>query len=89
MFINPCRIYIDEILCSIAMERERESERERENGNENERKRICRSTKLNDICFFLLLGGQNQLDGPEKLSRFFKLTKYSQEMSMRTGCACI
>jgi hypothetical protein len=71
--------------------RERERVRERENGNENEneRKRICRSTKLNDICFFLLLGGQNQLDGPEKLSRFFKLTKYSQEMSMRTGCACI
>jgi len=27
--INPCRIYIDEILCSIAMGRERERERER------------------------------------------------------------
>ena len=50
--INPCRIYIDEILCSIAMGRERE------NGNENERKRICRSTKLNDICVFLFLGGR-------------------------------
>ena len=51
--INPCRIYIDEILCSIAMGRERE------NGNENERKRICRSTKLNDICFFLFWGAES------------------------------